>query len=260
LNERDLWACPVVDVPRFALGSGVARVVDRARFRRVTPGIETLRSNFSMPRHRHLRPYATVVIAGTFEESGYVGRIRATAGDVLIHPALDCHANLMVSAGVTLLRLDWPESEESGGLYRVDDVDAFARAAEKDVREARQLLDEQLPTAGPTPGACNDWPDLLANALSRDPGLEIGRWAEANDLRRETVSRGFAAAYGVAPVVYRGELRARAAWLRITSGSLGLSRIAVEAGFADQAHMTRDVSRLTGAPPTAWRKEADPRS
>ena len=62
--------------------------------------IETLPCSFSSPRHRHLRAFATVVLAGSFEESGYVGRIRATAGDVLIHPAMDCHGNRMVSAGV----------------------------------------------------------------------------------------------------------------------------------------------------------------
>jgi len=44
-----------------------------------------------------LRAYATVVLAGRFEESGYIGRVCASAGDVLVHPALDCHANQMVS-------------------------------------------------------------------------------------------------------------------------------------------------------------------
>ena len=46
-------------------------------FRGTRPGIETLPGRFDLPRHRHLRAYATVVLAGQFEESGYVGRIRA---------------------------------------------------------------------------------------------------------------------------------------------------------------------------------------
>jgi hypothetical protein len=41
------------------------------------------------------------------EESGYAGLIRATAGDVLIHATLDCHANAMLSAGLKLIRLHW---------------------------------------------------------------------------------------------------------------------------------------------------------
>lgn len=227
-----------------------------AEFRRITPGIETLHSSFSLPRHRHLRAYATVVLAGTFEESGYIGRIRARAGDVLIHPELDCHGNQMVSAGVKLIRLDWYARNGEAGLYRVDEVDSFARAAEKDVVEARLLLEAALrKRRSSSPGQKHDWPDLLAEALAEDSSLEIGAWAETNGLARETVSRGFTAAYGIAPVVFRAELRARAAWLRVTRCSDGLCTIAADTGFADQAHMTRWIHRITGAPPAAWRRE-----
>src|SRR5215469_17367300 len=113
----------------------MSTAIDNSRFRKITPGIETLSYEFSLPRHRHLRAYATVVLAGTFEESGYNGRIQATAGDVLVHPALDCHGNQMVSAGVKLIRLDWPEKTGVGGLYHLDEVDQIARTAEKDLRE-----------------------------------------------------------------------------------------------------------------------------
>ena len=244
-----------VSAAALALQSSVRMPSDSVKFRRITPGIEILHSAFSLPRHRHLRAYATVVLAGTFEESGYIGRIRATAGDVLIHPALDCHGNQMVSAGVKLIRLDWYARDGEGGLYRLDEVDSFARAAEKDVVEARLLLETALRKAySSSPSQRHDWPDLLAEALAQDSSLEIGAWAEANGLARETVSRGFTAAYGIAPVVFRAELRARAAWLRITRCSDDLCAIAADTGFADQAHMTRWVHRITGAPPAAWRR------
>ena len=64
--------------------------------------------------------------------------------------------------------------------------------------------------------------------------MEIGEWAEVNGLARETVSRGFGAAYRITPSVLRAESRARTAWLRITRGSEHLSRIATDAGFSDQ--------------------------
>jgi AraC-like DNA-binding protein len=230
---------------------------DSPNFRHITPGIETLRFSFSLPRHRHLRAYATVVLAGSFEESGYVGRIRATAGDVLIHPTLDCHANQMVSAGVKLIRLYWPDTNAVGGLYHLNEVDALARTAEKDLGEASLLLEHALAQRWPSPpGKKTDWPDALAAALTQNASMAIGAWAEANGLARETVSRGFAAAYGIAPAVFRAELRARTAWLRITRGSDHLCSIASETGFADQAHMTRWIHRITGAPPGAWRRES----
>jgi len=229
--------------------------IDNSRFRKIRPGIEMLPSRFSLPRHRHLRAYATVVLAGGFEESGYNGRIHATVGDVLIHPALDCHGNQIVSAGVKLIRLDWTDDSEIGGLYHLDDVDELAKAAERDVVEATHLLKQALlEKRMRSPGQRNDWPDLLLVDLTKNASTEIGVWAEVNGLARETVSRGFAAAYGIAPSVLRAELRARFAWLRITRGAECLSRIAVEAGFADQAHMTRWIHRITGATPAVWRR------
>jgi AraC-like DNA-binding protein len=229
--------------------------VDKSRFREITPGIETLSYEFSLPRHRHLCAYATVVLAGALEESGYNGRIHATAGDILIHPTLDCHANQMVSAGVKLIRLDWTDDGEAGGLYHLDNVDEIAKTAEKDVIEAAHLLKQALREKGrPSHGQKNDWPDLLLADLATNASTGIGMWAEVNGLAPETVSRGFAAAYGIAPSVLRAELRARSAWLRITRSSERLSGIALDTGFSDQAHMTRWIHRLTGASPAAWRR------
>ncbi len=225
-------------------------------FRCVTHGIERFDFTFSLPRHRHLHAYATVVLEGSFEEAGYAGRIHARAGDVLVHPTLDCHRNGTVCAGLRLIRLNWLVSTGTGGLYRLENVDELARVAERDVTEATLLLQSAVQEQSfPAPARKNDWPDLLLADLMRDTSTEIGQWAEVNGLARETVSRGFAAAYGVAPSVLRAELRARTAWLLITRESASLSRIAADTGFADQAHMTRWVHRITGAPPAAWRRK-----
>lgn len=243
-----------------ALGRTLAKEEDdilavSSHFRSIAPGVETLYASFSLPRHRHLRAYTSVVLAGTFEESGYIGRIRATTGDVLVHPAMDCHQNRWVSAGVKLIRLYWPDVSGVGGLYRIDDVDELARTAEKDVCEAALLLREVLTVRRlRSPGEKNDWPDQLARALTQNASMQIGVWAEANCLAPETVSRGFASAYGITPSVFRAELRTRAAWLLVTRRPQPLSAIASETGFADQAHMTRWVHRVTGAPPNAWRQ------
>jgi len=239
----------------FTYRLNVSSTIDNLRFRRIKHGIDTLPCGFSLPRHRHLRAYATVVLSGCFEESGYSGRIRATEGDVLIHAALDCHANEMVSAGVKLIRLDWTDTSGIGGLYYLANVDELARTAEKDVFEAMHLLKLALrEQCSPSPRQKNDWPDLLLADLDRDASIEIGAWAEINGLARETVSRGFNAAYGIAPSILRAELRARSAWLRITRSSECLCGIAADTGFADQAHMTRWVHRITGAPPALWRR------
>ena len=68
---------------------------------------------------------------------------------------------------------------------------------------------------------------------------------------RETVSRPFTQAWGIDARRYRSELRARKAWLQITTTTESLANIAMATAFADQAHMTREVSRLSGLTPAA---------
>lgn len=209
---------------------------------------------FALPRHRHIRPYATIALAGQFLETGYIGRIRATCGDVMIHPSFDCHANIMLSDSIHIIRLDWHDSYGTPGLYRIDDPDAIAGAAEKDVTHATCLLREALRTRKTiTPNRKNDWPDLLASHLRENASLELTTWAESHGLAPETVSRGFVQAYGVTPKLFRAELRTRNAWLRIARTCDGLSAIAAETGFSDQSHMNRWIQSVTGHPPTYWR-------
>ncbi|MEO7735173.1 MAG: helix-turn-helix domain-containing protein, partial [Kofleriaceae bacterium] len=83
----------------------------------------------------------------------------------------------------------------------------------------------------------------------------LAGWAAQHGVARETVARGFAAAFGVSARQFRAELKAREAWLRIVRTPDSLAAIAAAAGFADQAHMTRGVRALTGAAPAAWRRD-----
>jgi len=226
-------------------------------FRSITPGIELLKQDFSLPRHRHLSAYATVVLSGSLEEAGYAGRIQASTGDVLVHPSLDCHVNHKVLAGVRLIRLLWSDPLIQSGLYHVDDLDQLAIVAEKCPADATLLLSELLrKRATKSPRIRNDWPDLLAADLAMNLSTSIGDWARAHQLAPETVSRSFSKAYGISPEVFKAECRTRRAWLRITKGTDDLSMIAAETGFADQAHMTHWIRRTTGTSPGAWRRKA----
>ncbi|MGO4701288.1 helix-turn-helix domain-containing protein [Dyella sp. 2RAB6] len=222
-------------------------------FRTARRGIERLAPGYALPRHQHYEAYATVLLRGRFEQCSYAGRMRIAAGDVLVQPTLDCHADRMLSAGLTVLRLPWPRDEGRGGVHAGCDVDMLARLAERDVLEAAAALREQLAQRQVLPSLMEDPADALAAVLVEPDAMAIGAWAERIGLARETVSRGFGRLYGVSPIRFRAEARARAAWLRITGQREPLAAIAGDCGFADQAHMTRAVSRLTGAAPTAWR-------
>lgn len=99
-----------------------------------------------------------------------------------------------------------------------------------------------------------DWPHELAAALQSNPNLRLSDWAQSHSLAEETVSRGFQKVFGVSPSAYRAQQRSRRAWRMVVGGRDSLCEVAAQAGFCDQAHMTREVRAITGRTPGEWRR------
>jgi AraC-like DNA-binding protein len=222
------------------------------RYRSIRVGVETLRTGQIVSRHRHAEGYATVVLAGSFEEASFAGRFVAGPGDVLLHGAFDCHANWITSRrSLSILRLPWFDNSLEG-RFRIQNPDALVRLAERDpINAVRQLQADLIQTRS----AERHWTERLAQALRVQTSIRLETWADSERLAPETVSRGFRRAFGVAPKVFRIESRARRAWNLLRHSSLPLTDIAHQLGFADQAHLSRTIGTLTGAPPSYWRTE-----
>lgn len=219
-------------------------------FAHISNGKECWHCGARIPRHRHENAYAAIVLSGSYEECGSRGRFRVGAGDVLLHDAFDAHLNSFHRAGAQILNLV-TASAVAFCHGRVADPDAIASAAERDTVEAGTALHAQL---RPVDRAMFDWPDKLARDLIADPGCRLEDWAQAHGLAAETLSRGFRKVFGMTPVAFRLETRARRAFAMITTGSAPLAVIAATTCFADQAHMSRAVRGLTGAAPGRWRR------
>lgn len=206
----------------------------------------------ALPRHRHRAGYVCLVLAGGYEEAGDHGRFRVTAGDVVFHQPFDAHLDRFSRSGAETLNFEldgW--YEPAFALARIADTDRIARLAEHDARAAREAL---LAGAVPVSGGENDWPDELARCIRNDPDQSLGDWARRRGFAQATISRGFKWVYGISPSSFRAQVRARRAWRSIISTHAALSVVAQESGFADQAHMTRAIGRLTGHTPAQWRK------
>lgn len=204
-------------------------------------------------RHSHDAAYAAVVLEGGYEEAGERGRWRVEAGDVLLHGRFSSHWDQAPARGAVLLNLPLPpDLLEPPAMARAADPDLLVRLAERDPVEAAAALLENLAHGAP---ALADAPDALAEALSGSEPPAIEAWARKQGVARETAFRWFRQVYGVAPSRFRLEARARRAWRMIVEGATPLAAIAVDAGFADQAHMNREVKRLTGWSPGAWRAQ-----
>jgi AraC-like DNA-binding protein len=221
--------------------------------RSVRPGRERIAAFGVMPRHRHNEAYTLICLAGSFDQTSYAGRVTARAGQLLVQPTLDCHANATPSGGAEILRLPWPREEGLGGLYVLDDPDALVRQAERNPLAATAAIAAEIAAKVPLAPKHESWCDQLAHDLGADAAQSLAAWAERHNLAPDTLARGFARLYGTTPSHFRHELKVRRAWLAL-EGPGSLADIAAGTGFADQPHMTRAITALTGASPHAWRR------
>jgi AraC-like DNA-binding protein len=215
-----------------------------SRFRR-------LRASGVLPHHQHAEAYIAVVLSGGYEEAGDRGCFRVKPGDVLLHIPFESHVNRYEPRGADLITLELAASATiTEAVATLPDADEIVRMAECDPREATA---EVLRVMQPAKRSVDDWPQKLATALEQNLHLRLGDWARELGLADATISRGFQKVFGITPSAFRVRQRARAALRLAVVGSGGLSEVALQAGFCDQAHMTRAVRAMTGRPPGAWR-------
>jgi AraC-like DNA-binding protein len=84
--------------------------------------------------------------------------------------------------------------------------------------------------------------------LARAPATPMPALAAAVELGERQLRRAFGAAVGYGPKTYARIMRFRVA-LALVRGGEPLARAAIAAGYADQAHMTREMRALAGRPP-----------
>jgi AraC-like DNA-binding protein len=197
-----------------------------------------------LPRHRHREAFAAVVLAGDYVEAGDSGRHRVTAGDVIFHAAYEHHLDRFGSSRAEVLLLPIAQLWDGPVIATLEDPDAIVRLAE---RSTSQAVETMLATMIERVPDADDWPDLLAAALIRTPDLKLAEWSADHQLHQGSLARGFRQQFGVTPAEFRIIARTRKAMRRLPG--LALSVAAIESGFADQAHMSRAVKRVTGLSP-----------
>lgn len=202
-----------------------------------------------LARHRHAEAFAAIVLTGHYVEAGDSGRHRVSPGDVIFHGAYENHLDRFGSSNVEVLILPIAPMWDGPILAKVDDPDMVARVAERDPKEALATL---LATMVEGPRLVDDWPDLLAADLLNDPELSLREWSGRERLHPGSLSRGFRQQFGITPAEFRSIARTRKAIRHLRQ--LPLSEAAVEAGFADQPHMSRTVKRVTGLSPMRLRE------
>jgi AraC family transcriptional regulator, chemosensory pili system protein ChpD len=91
--------------------------------------------------------------------------------------------------------------------------------------------------------------ERLRAEMAAPPGLE--ELAAGEGLTPVQLVRAFTRAHGLPPFAWLNLERLKAARRALTRGGR-LSHLAVDLGFADQAHLTRRFKAVYGVPPGAW--------
>jgi transcriptional regulator GlxA family with amidase domain len=94
---------------------------------------------------------------------------------------------------------------------------------------------------------------FMRQRLARD--LTVEEIARAAAMSVSTLTRSFRAAVGEPPARYLVRLRISAAIDLLRTGALSIAEIAAQTGFADSNYFTKTFVRLTGQPPTSFRKK-----
>ncbi|AEW98493.1 helix-turn-helix domain-containing protein [Streptantibioticus cattleyicolor] len=86
--------------------------------------------------------------------------------------------------------------------------------------------------------------------LGRPAPVRLSSLAGHVGLSERQLRRRVTDAVGYGPKTLHAVLRFQRALARARAGGAGLAEVALRAGYADQAHFTREVRRLAGVPPT----------
>ena len=145
-----------------------------------------------------------------------------------------------------------PPAEDVVGRSVADRVAAVADDPERALMELTAFVAERLRSAPPA--------DPLVRQAARElaaPDARVSSVAWGLGLSERQLRRRFDAAVGYAPKTLARVLRlqrfltlVRAPAAGADTGG-GLARLAADAGYADQAHLTRECVDLTGVAPTA---------
>ncbi len=252
----------VSPTPRLALSARVAGVP-------VVDAVYPAGHRYPYHCDGHLR--VSIVLGGALGEEARGQEATASAASVVVKPGDVRHRNTFGPQGARLLSVVDPtpllEGYDGRGLdgWRWHHGGPVSRAAVQFVHSVRTAPEDaeddlwdllgsvtaerRLPRA--TPSWLTQARARLDDEATSPPS--VATLAADADVHPVSLARAFRRAFGCAPTAYRRRLRVRVATSLLASTTVPAAEVALEAGFADQSHMCRDVRTELGTTPSRLR-------
>jgi AraC family transcriptional regulator len=230
-----------------------------------------------LERHSHELPFFCLLLDGGYREDYRSRSVTYAPFTLAFHPPEEAHACEMGSRGARVFNVEVPV--ESAASFDSNDVEPYVDLRGGEVtwlatrlfREYRHgfagtpvaaeaLVLEMLSLAGGRathPGSGRPrWLDHAVDYVESEfrRSLRIGEIAAKVGTHPAHLSRVFRRQVGVPVGEYVHRLRVRYATEELCRPGARLADVAVDAGFADQSHMTRVFKRFTGVTPGDFRR------
>jgi AraC family transcriptional regulator len=256
-------------------GSVTLGTVTRALAGNTARVLETVhRPHASLDWHEHEDLSLDVVVAGSFQEHVGAEVLERGIGSVVVKPSGVIHRNVYGPKGTRTLVLHVsptsPLLQDFGHLFtRVRHVytapsslsHKLAEVMDVDHAASALAVDEvivgclaQLSSPSGRRVAERTLSAMRGRVLDDSGSASLTSIAEEFKLSLSAFSHAFRARYGCSPTTMQRRVRLERACHLLRRSRLHIGAIAAHAGFADQAHLTRECRRLLGLTPRQYRR------
>ena len=249
---------PILGTHRRSADLGCARLID-----------VSYRGGLHQPEHAHARASITVVLFGSIQERSSAGHAVAGPMAVLLKPVGAVHADRFGPDEVRTIALDlgpalaaaWGLGENAGPARVRTDAPLLAAAvlrlrsnidgSEPQLSNALTHIRDEMRLLSPSDHAGHppNWIRAVRDELAQPDAPSVEALARKWGMHPVSLARAYRRCFGRAPAAHARGARALLAAARIMGSALPLARIAFDLGYADQSHMTRELSALLGWTP-----------
>jgi AraC family transcriptional regulator len=231
----------------------------------------------SLPRHEHDRPTLAIVIRGLMEATLGGSRVECAPGTLRSEPAGVRHANRFGLAGarVVIIQPDPTASALTPATGMLTDIAHYRdpQIASLGTAVSRELRYPDTVSAIALDGLALDILSVAARMARRNTDLRapfvtqvvellhesfrspvrLGALAAQLGVEPDRLSRAFRSTQGCSIAVYVRRLRLEWVAHRLATSLDPIAALALEAGFADQAHLSRLFRAAFGVTPRRFR-------